>query len=236
MVKKPNPNMITLPTGDIHEEEVVDEVTREIIDDGVSDELGLLAMEMAIIKENIENYPDIQTIEDIFDAMLVPHNKQTDSTFAEVVREILDYDEEEDDNTEISKDKLKELFVEIPTKGLYAKMDARDEDYQFVYQIAFLKSSHYTPGESDGMKMIPFLGKKVSGKDFEGNGLSAPWLVTCKAIQAHENIDELKKFLILTGNTVPFVCGEFLYSVTAGILGQHGGLTAENVEALRKGV
>jgi len=236
MVKKPNSNMIVLPTGDICEEEDVGKITSETTDARVHDELGILAMEMAIIKDNIENYPDIQTTEDIFNAMLVPHLEQTDFTFAEVVREILDYDEEEDDEVEIPQDKMKEMFVEIPTKGLYAKMDEDDKDYQFVYQIAFLKSSYYIPGKSDGTKLIPFLGKKVSGKDFEGRGLSAPWLVTCRAIKAHKNIDELKKFLILTGNTDPFVCGDFLYSLTAGILGQHGSLTAENVEALRKGV
>jgi len=218
--------MIILPVEDTVEKDV---------DIRKHDKLGILALEMAIIKNNIEDYPDIQTTEDLFNAMSVFNNNQTDFMFAKIIREILDYDEEENEE-EIPKEKLKEMFVEIPTKGLYAKTEIEDENYKVVYQIAFLKSSYYIPEKSDGMKIIPFLGKVVAGKDFEGNGLNAPWLVTCKAIKAHKNIDGLKKFLMLSGDSDPFVCGDFLYSIKSGNLGQHGELTAENVEALRKGV
>ena len=237
--------MIPLPSGDFMEDDSVDAVTGEIVDDTAEEELhdktGLLVLEMAIIRNNIDSYPDVHTVEDIFNTMLVQHRNQTDFRFAEVVRELLDYSEEEEetitDEELIKKDMYKEMFVTIPTKGLYARIDLDSEDYQLVHQIAFLKADHYIPGKSDGMKIIPCLGKKVKRSEFEGNGITPAYLVTCNAIKAHEDIDELKKFFTLRKEftTDPFVCGDYLYSIKGGILGQHGYLNAENVEHLKKG-
>lgn len=234
MAEKPKPNIEFLPSGDIVEGDF-----EEVVDDRVENLTELLSMEAKVIFDNLDMYPDIYTIEDLFDALKVPHKNQEDFTLAEIMREILTYDEEEEDDKivaeEVNKGKYKDMFVEIPTKGLYAKIDLDSEDYQLVYQIAFLRADHYIPGKSDGMKVIPCLGKKVKRNDFEGNGLGAPYLVTCNAIKSHEDIEELRKFLLLGGKTTePFVCGDYIYSLKSGILAHHGYLNSRNVESLIK--
>jgi len=221
--QKPKPEMIELSPEDTTEEEI-----KNIIDD--------VALELLVIKDNLSKYPDIQTTEDIFEALKVPHKAQTDALFAKLMREILTYPIEVKEQNEIPKEMLTDLFVVIPSAGLYAKMDVKDEDYQLVYQIAFLKANKYIPGKSDGMKILPFLGKKLDGsKGAEGYNGKAAWLMNVSTIKKQTSIDELKKFLMFKGTTDEFICGDNIYSIRNGSLGQHGYLNAENIEALLKG-
>ena len=235
---KPRPaQQIMLPTGDIGIIESKEE-DEDVLDDNADSLDDEEALELLVIKDNLGNFPEIQTVEDLFDAIKVPHIEQTDFKLATLMREVLTYpvvdDEEETNDNEVGKKKLNDEFVTIPTEGLYAKFDIDEKLYSLVYQIAFLKADKFVPKESDGMTILPFLGKKVEDKEIKGNGLSPAYLVTCNAIKSHENIDELKKFFVRTNlTTEPFVCGEFIYSMTKGIIGQHGVLNAENVQALK---
>ena len=234
MVRKPKSNMILLPSGGIGVKETVKH-TKETLDTKVNDPKDLEALELLVIKDNLQNYPDIFFLPDLFEAIKIPQSEQTDFKLATLMRTILKYDEEKKDEVIVEKEKMSDLYVEIPTEGLYAKFNFEDRDFSLVYQLAFLKAEKYVPVKSDGMKIIPCLGEKVKRTDFRGRGLVPPYLVTTEAIKSHKNIDELKKFLILEGiTTEPFVCGDYIYSITQGILGQHGILTSKNIEVLKK--
>lgn len=215
-----------LPSGDLQKD----------VDTNPDDDFGLLVLEATIIIENIEKYPEIETLEDFFNALKVKSKEQNDFLLSEIMREVLIYDEGYEFSKEQTNDILEEQYVVIPARGLYAKFQETDKSYQQVYKIAFLKPAYYTPGKSDGVKVIPFLGQTLEdSKDAIGNGADSPWLISCKTLKSYESLDNLKKFLTLQGTTDPFICGDYIYSLTKGILGQHGDLNSKNVERLLTG-
>lgn len=184
------------------------------------------ALELSVILPNLIEYPHVHTLEDLFNLMKYPINHATDFVLAEAIKELLPYPEiEEPSEKEEVTDSLNALYVEIPVDGLYTRFN-KNEKYKKVKKICFLRQSKYKPGENDALNLLPILGEELSDiKEATSENGSAPLLVSIDYIKNAKEFDSIKRKLKLGKRTTDsFVVGNKVYSVTLGILGEHGGL------------
>lgn len=195
-----------------------------------------LAFEMAVIVDNLDSYPEVETMNDLLGAMRISSRDRTDYLYSRIVREILFYNEETEDEDEkeitVAESPINtnpnHVYVELNCKGLYGKLKP-EGSFQKVYKIGFLKLMHYTPGKNEAMRVLPYLGEKVEDVnrlDYE-SGIT-PTIMNAKSIRDVTSLDKLRSFLIFEGNAERFICGNTVYSILNGVLAQHGNVKYYN--------
>jgi len=193
-----------------------------------------MALEMIVILGNLDKFPDLQTVDDLFEAMDVDEFDRTDFLFAELAKVYMEYDEEEeeeeDDEETVTSALIHQgrvnshpnaLYVEILTKALFVK-DKKGAYYRRVVKLGFLKEKFYMPGKSEGVIVLPFLGEvieDVSKSDFEG---IEPYIMNIGSIRNLDTLSTVHRYLVPSNDTEPFICGNTVYSVLLNKLTVHG--------------
>ena len=192
------------------------------------EKLSNLVLELSVILLNMDKYPDVTTLGELFHAMGLEPVDRTDYLLAELMRELINYPEvEEEENiyVDISRavvlaDKKKQSYVEIPAERLYAQL-ADSAPFQRVDTLGFLKLSKYMDSPK-ALPVIPYLKEKVDKSD---KGLpNVSWFVSAKTIMQAQDIGMIRDFLLPKGDTVEFICGDEVYSLSSGVFCQHGKL------------
>lgn len=204
----------------------------DLLEDLVVDAVSILA--------NLDEYPDIQTIDDLFVVMNIDESDRTDFLYSEIVKCILEYEDEEEEEEEVPESITSALihtaslnthpnalYEEILTKGLFVK-GRKGETYRRVVKLGFLKEKYYMPGKSEGNLILPFLGDvvdDVNKVDFEG---IEPYIMTVKTLRNLEDLNWISRHLIPRQDTEPFICGKTVYSMLLDSIVVHGDLSSFN--------
>lgn len=179
------------------------------------------ALETAVILQNLDTFPQIERLDDLFEALNIGTRDRTDFLLSEIMREIITYEKEEESETNPINVSNSHVYVEIPLRGMYTKL-SKEGNFQKVTKIGFIKEKHYKDSR-DAMKVVPFLGAIVlDPRNLDYSEGVTPTIKSFGTLKNPENLDDLKPYLIFKGNTDVFICGNRKYSLTNGILGEHG--------------